>query len=81
MNDFVRSCNAAATYPKNLVSPGEYQHTLQSYVDHLDVREKDLFGVESNAALDFWDLDDGTTGSCYSQGIEVEVGNQIERGR
>ena len=59
MNDFTHSCDAAATYPKNLLCPGEYQHTLQNYVDHLDSREKDLFDVEDKAFLDFWDLDDG----------------------
>lgn len=69
MNDFIRSCDAAATYPLNLISPGEYKHALQSYVDHLDQQEEQLFGAENKAALDFWDLDDGATGICYNQGI------------
>ena len=69
MNDFIHSCNAAATYPKNLLSPGEYQHTLQGYVDRLNQREKELFGSEDKAALDFWDLDDGATGDYHSRGI------------
>lgn len=59
MNDFIHSCDAAPTYPKNLISPGEYRHTIQSYVELLDNREKNLFDVESKASLDFWDLDDG----------------------
>ena len=62
MNDFIDSCNAAGTYPKNLISPREYQHTLQRYVDHLDQCEEDLFGLEDKAALEFWDLEDGATG-------------------
>lgn len=80
MNDFIHSCNAAATYPKNLISPREYQHTLQSYVDHLDAREKDedLFGDENQAALEFWDLDDGATGTRYNQDIELEVLRQTD---
>lgn len=59
MNDFVHSCNAAATYPKNLIFPGEYQHRLQNYVDHLDKHEAQLFDAESKGRLHFWDLDDG----------------------
>ena len=65
MNDLVNSCNAAATYPKNLISPGEYQHSLHNYVHQLDERERQLFDIDDKAALDFWDLNDGTasTGS------------------
>lgn len=59
MNDFVHSCNAAPTYPKNLISPGEFQHSLQNYVNQLDERDALLFDVENKAALDFWELDDG----------------------
>jgi hypothetical protein len=73
MNDLINSCNAAATYPKNLIAPGEYQHTLQTYVDHLDLHEGELFDSEDKAALDFWDLDDGATGRCYNQDIEMKV--------
>jgi len=64
MNDLVNSCGAAATYPANLISPSDYQHTLQTYVDHLDKREGELFDTEDKAALDFWDLDEGATGNC-----------------
>lgn len=79
MNDFIHSCNAAATYPKNLISPREYQHTLQSYVDHLDAREKDedLFGDENQAALEFWDLDDGATDFKFTRTKSQEVENHI----
>ena len=66
MNDFIHSCNAAATYPKNLISHGVYLHTLQSYVDRLDSREGNLFGSENNASLDFWDLDDGAASARFS---------------
>lgn len=66
MNDFVHSCDAAATYPQNLISPNEYQHTLKSYIDDLNLREKYLFGSEDKAALEFWDLDDGATGTDYN---------------
>ena len=72
MNDFIQSCKLATTYPKNLISPGEhqgYQHTLQNYVDNLDSREKELFGPEDKASLDFWDLDDGTTSECTRQDL------------
>jgi hypothetical protein len=64
MNDFVNSCNAAATYPKNLISPDEYQHSLQNYVDQLDERESQLFDADDKATLDFWDLDDEAAGTC-----------------
>lgn len=65
MNDFIHSCNAAATYPKNLISPSDYQHTLQRYVNDLDEREARLFGVEDRATVNFVDLDDGATStSC-----------------
>ena len=70
MNDFIQSCNAAATYPKNLISLSEYrgyQHSLQTYVDHLDSRESGLFGSEDKAALDFWDLNDGVTGTVANK--------------
>ena len=70
MNDFIQSCKLASTYPKNLISPGEYggyQHTLQNYVDKLDSREKELFGPEDKATLDFWDLEDGNTRNCCRQ--------------
>lgn len=59
MNDLVHSCNAAPTYPKNLISSGEYQHTLQNYVRQLDEHDTQLFDVEDQAALDFWELHDG----------------------
>ena len=70
MNDFIQSCRLATTYPKNLISPGEYrgyQHTLQNYVDKLDSREEELFGPEDKATLDFWDLDDRATRECCRQ--------------
>lgn len=70
MNDFVNSCNAAATYPKNLISPGEYQHSLQNYVDQLDDRERQLFDVDDKAALDFWDLDNETASTCSQSNLK-----------
>jgi hypothetical protein len=75
MDDFVNSCNAAATYPKNLISPGEYQHSLQSYRDQLDEREKQLFDVETKATLDFWELDDGTASTCSQSNGERSPAN------
>lgn len=80
MNDFIDSCDAAAKYPKNLISPGEYQHALQTYIDHLDLREGELFG-SNEASLDFWDLDDEATGTCFSQGIGIELTHRIDCGR
>jgi hypothetical protein len=73
MNDLIHSCRAAATYPKNIISPGEYQHSLQAYLDQLDRREAELFDSEDKAVLDFWDLEDGATGRCQSWCIELEV--------
>jgi hypothetical protein len=70
MNDFIHSCNAAATYPKNLISTEEYQHNLQSYADQLDQREVQLFSVEDKAHLGFWDLDEGASG-ISTQSIEL----------
>ena len=64
MDDFIHSCDAAATYPKNLISHGEYQHTLQNYVDRLDSRERQLLGSEASASLEFWDLDDEAASNC-----------------
>jgi hypothetical protein len=61
MNDLINSCNAATTYPKNLTSPNNYQHTLQEYVDLLDQRGGELFDVEDVAALDFWELDENAS--------------------
>lgn len=69
MNHFASSCDAAATYPKNLISPNEYQHTLQGYVDELNVREEKLFDIDDKAALDFWDLDDGAASTYYRYSI------------
>lgn len=71
MNDFAHSCNAAQTYPKNLISPGAYQHTLQNYVDHLDQHDRQLFDVEDEAVLDFWELDDALAGTGSQ--LESEV--------
>ena len=65
MNDFIYSCTAAASYPRNLISHREYQHTLDNYVKELDQRDSQLFGSESNAVLDFWDLADGAPSSSY----------------
>ena len=65
MDVFIHSCNTAATYPKNIIYHGEYQHTLQTYLDDLDKRETDLFGLEEKASLDFWDLDDKGTSTCF----------------
>lgn len=79
MNELVNSCNAAATYPKNLISPGEYQHSLQTHLDQLDERESQLFDVDNKAALDFWDFDDGTA-STYLLPIEPEVAPPIDEG-
>ena len=88
MNDFVHSCNAAATYPKNLISHSEYQHTLQAYVQRLDEREHELFGSEDNAAIDFWDLDDGAASTAMSATFQqrhfgglTEAGGQASNSR
>ena len=71
MNDFAHSCNAADTYPKNLISSGAYQHTLQNYVDRLDERDNKLFvDVEDEAVLDFWELDDALAGIASQLGLK-----------
>ena len=70
MNDFVRSCNAAARYPKNLIFPGEYQHSLQTYIDQLDERDTHLFDVENKAALDFWELDNGLASTMLNSNMK-----------
>lgn len=69
MNEFIQSCNAVATYPKNIISHHEYQHTLQNYVDRLDRREAELFGAEDRASLHFWDLCDGALGPCCREAL------------
>ena len=67
MNEFVHSCDASATYPTNLISHNEYQHTLHNYVQILDERQDQLFGPEGKASLDFWDLDDGASSPCCNE--------------
>lgn len=68
MNEFIQSCNTSAIYPKNLIFPAEYQHSLQNYVDQLRLREKELFVCNDTAALDFWELDDEATSTSMLQG-------------
>lgn len=74
MNDFTHSCDAAHTYPKNLISPGEYRHSLQNYVDHLNRSDRHLFvDVDDDAVLDFWELDDGRPGTGSQLDLEVTL--------
>lgn len=75
MNDFIHSCNAAATYPQNLISSEEYQHNLQEYVEQLNQREPELFDTEDKAYLEFWDLDEGASGNFHARiGSETAFG-------
>ena len=76
MNDFNHSCNAASTYPKNLISPGEYQHNLQSYVHQLDQRQDELFDIDAKAALHFWDLEDGVAGTELRILVHLRPGDE-----
>lgn len=73
MDRLVRSNDAAAEYPKNLVYQQSDVHALNQYVKHLDDREDHLFSHESNAAVHFWQFDHEGQGalitSCVTSGM------------
>lgn len=55
---FVRSCNEAVWFPRNLVSHNSYDYNLKAYVDRLDERESQLLCAEERGSLDILDYDD-----------------------
>lgn len=66
MDLLVKSCNAAAEFPKNLIYPGAYNHTLEKYVRRLDQDETRLFSRNADAAVDIWQLEDQRKGIVVS---------------
>ena len=67
MDRLVRSCDAAAEYPKILVCRQDSDgHVLDEYVKRLDDREDHLFSHESEAALHFWQFDHEGQGAWFA---------------
>lgn len=58
MNRFIKSCNQADNFPRNLVHHETYEHNLLTYVDRLDEREDKLFSKEENGSLDLLEYDE-----------------------
>ena len=54
---FVKSCDEAAWFPRNLVYHDSYDYNLKAYVGRLNERESQLFCRSENANVDFWDYD------------------------
>ncbi|KAI9866764.1 MAG: hypothetical protein M1813_000706 [Trichoglossum hirsutum] len=75
MESFMKSCDAAAEYPRNLIYHNTYDYNLEAYVKRLDERESDLFSIESKASLDFWDFNEQEQEFmpfCIRSAIELE---------
>ena len=57
MEQLISSCDAANSYPMNLVKQSVYEHILSAYSRRLDEQDSRLFRSETEASLDFWDFD------------------------
>ena len=62
---FVRSCNEAAWFPRNIVNHDTYDHNLKAYVGRLDTQESSLFCDESKACVNLLDCDDKLQSKKY----------------
>jgi len=69
MEHLSASCNAAATYPRNLVRPNTYEYDLIGYTKRLDERQDSLFCNENKAVLDFWECHDGGKSTLSNKGL------------
>lgn len=63
MDQLARSCFDAAVFPKNLIDPWTYDHSLEKYVERLDQNQSRLFYNESKAAVEVLELEDQGKGS------------------
>jgi len=62
MEHFLKSCEQASDFPKNLIHQDTYQHNLNAYVERLDKRQLDLFSDEEKGSLDLMEYDVQTRG-------------------
>ena len=62
MEHFLKSCEQAASFPKNLIHQDTYQHNLDAFVERLDDRQLDLFSEEDGGNLDLMEYDVQTRG-------------------
>jgi hypothetical protein len=60
MEQLLRSCDKAASFPRNIIHHDTYEHTLIAYEQRLNERQLDLFHKEENAEVDLIDFDTQT---------------------
>lgn len=61
-DSFLVSCNAASTYPRNIVSLNPYSHITDMYIERLKEEEQRLFCVESRSDVELWEYRELTKG-------------------
>jgi len=66
MDQLNQCCFNAKQFPKGstLVFPGTYEHYLERYYDRLKDNENRLFCEEPKSAVDIFQLEENTQGSC-----------------
>jgi hypothetical protein len=64
MDDLKASYAKIDNFPSNLISPGIYLYRLQEYEERLDQNAPRLFCPESNANVDFLQVDEVEKGWC-----------------
>ena len=63
LNQVLKLCRDAAQYPHNFAgSDDSLEYSLFSYQAQLTTHQKRLFSPETEASLNFYELDDGGTG-------------------
>jgi hypothetical protein len=74
MEHFLKSCEQASSFPKNLIRQDTYQHNLEAYVERLDKTQPYLFSNEDNGSLDLMEYDVQTQGKfSFSLVLYFEV--------
>jgi hypothetical protein len=60
-NEFIESCNRADEFPQNLISHKTYvDYSLTDYRERLKDHSSELFSLEEDGNLRFWEYDDET---------------------
>jgi hypothetical protein len=58
----LRSCNEAATFPKNTIRSNTSRHHLEGYFLKLNEHDERLFCEDGEAGLNLFEYDDKTKG-------------------
>jgi len=64
LEKFIKSCNAADSFPKNVVPYETCEYILTDYFNRLDDREEVLFSPGDKASLILWEYNDDRHGNA-----------------